>query len=218
MPRTPVPGPIVIPACIQIRQNWVSGGREWHVVLHGAKPTSGLVDQALATTLANAFTTALTSSGWVTHLPPATQFDGVTVKDLTSANLPEFNSNIAPTAGTGTAAAAPLNAAVVVTLRTAKAGRQWRGRSYLGGFGSDALTTPTQIAGAAGTAAAAFVEACRQGTITNGCGMGLAQRALAAGTDSHGNPLAARAAHLEPITACEMAHGRIDSQRRRTGR
>lgn len=70
-------------------------------------------------------------------------------------------SAIGPDVGTGAASAAPLDAALCVTLRTAQIGRSYHGRVYIGGL-DDAQNDATGqdwVAGA-GTAADAFVTAC----------------------------------------------------------
>jgi hypothetical protein len=70
-------------------------------------------------------------------------------------------SNIGPDVGTGAATAAPLDAALCVTLRTAQIGRSYHGRLYIGGLddGQNDATGQTWVAGA-GTAADAFATAC----------------------------------------------------------
>ena len=70
-------------------------------------------------------------------------------------------SNIGPDVGTGGATAAPLDAALCVTLRTAQIGRSAHGRVYIGGLddAQNDATGQSWVAGA-GTAADAFVTAC----------------------------------------------------------
>jgi hypothetical protein len=48
--------------------------------------------------------------------------------------------------------------------------------------------------------------------------MAIAQRALNAGTDHAGQPVAARGANVVPVTLAEVHNSRVDSQRRRTGK
>lgn len=218
MPRLPVPGPVVIPNTIQIAMHWAEAGRSFKNILHGTAPTTGALDPALANTLHTAFATALTSSGLLPHLAAALQFSQVSIKDLRTANLSEHFSTGAPVAGSGTGTALPMNCCAVVTLRTAQAGKAFRGRVYIGGLDETAVSDPRTIAGGTDSALVAFVDGVRAAMTSNGVPMVIAQRALQAGTSASGGTLPARAASSVPVVSVDIANPRVDSQRRRLGR
>jgi hypothetical protein len=140
------------------------------------------------------------------------------VKDLRAANNPEYLSSSGPAAGTAVGAAASINTALVATLRTAQAGRGFRGRVYLAGLTNASLASSRQWDGPTGTDAVAFVEGLRTVMNTNSIPMVVAQRALQAGTDVNGNPLPARLADTVPVVLVDIANPRVDTQRRRLGR
>src|SRR5258708_37146974 len=74
--------------------------------------------------------------------------------------MPVVTSTGAATPGTGIATALPPGASLVISERTAQAGRGFRGRIYLPGLDSSLLTAATGAASAAGnTAAVNFITA-----------------------------------------------------------
>jgi hypothetical protein len=218
MPRTPVGGPVVIPNAIEIRIIWTLAGRTFSNVLHGQNPGGAAATDATAQTLMSGISTQFTSSGWAGFVHPTCQLFQVQLKSLHTANQVGHFSTGAAIPGTATGAGAPLNCALVVTLRTAQAGVAFRGRSYLGGLADSALQNMFDTTTAANTAAAAFVTGIM--TVASGAQLpiGIAQRALNAGTTHGGAPLPARAANIIPVTLAEVHNARVDSQRRRTGR
>lgn len=218
MPRFPVAGPVVIPGCIQVNLFWTSSNRRWRNVLHGNLTAAGPVNPILAETLFTAFKGGLTSSGWVGELHTNSALTGVGIKDLRQQFQVEYLSTSAPMAGQAAGIELPLNVALVVTLQTALAGRQNRGRTYLTGFTDGALNGPLQTGAVANTAATAFLQAIQSAMQANTIPMVVAQRALAAGTDKKGNPLPPRVAGVQPVVNITVVNPRVDSQRRRLGR
>jgi len=218
MARVPVPGPVVIPACIECKVHWSAGGHAWTNVLHGNTVGGGSIDSVLADALFTGFVTQFTSSGWSAACDAGTSLVRVTVKDLRSAYLAEFPSSGAPVNGTGAAGPLPLSVAVCITLKTAQSGRQYRGRVYFAGLDQAATTDATTFSPATSTAARAFAAGLDTVMTGNGMPMCVAQRALQAGTDINGNPLPARAAGTVDVVDYVATDNRFDSQRRRLGR
>jgi hypothetical protein len=208
----------VIPNTVEVRLRWEVAGQSFSNIYHGQSPTGTAASDANAQALFASISNGFTSSGWSGFVHPTCSLFQVGLKSLHVANQVEHFSTGAAVPGAAAGAGAPLNAAIVVTLRTAQAGRAFRGRSYLGGIADNALQNMFQSTGAANTAAAAFVTAIMNGLSAISAPMGIAQRALQAGTDHAGNPLPARAANIIPVTIAEVHNARIDSQRRRTGR
>jgi len=96
---------------------------------------------------------------FVPRLSAASQLVRVDAYDLGDpSRAPQTYSEV--DVGGGTAEAAPPDSALVVTLRTAKIGRSFHGRSYFSGWQSGDVATNGQTwDAAAGTAAKATVDA-----------------------------------------------------------
>lgn len=218
MPRIPVGGPVVIPNAVECRIIWSLAGKLFSNVFHGQSAGGAAATDATAQSIMSGVSTQFTSSGWAGMVHPTCSLFQVQLKSLHNPNQVGHFSTGAAVPGTATGAGAPLNVALVVTLRTAQAGVAFRGRAYLGGLADTALANMFQTAGAANTAAAAFVTGIM--TVMSGASvpMGIAQRALQAGTTHGGAPLPARAANIVPVTLAEVHNARVDSQRRRLGR
>jgi len=71
--------------------------------------------------------------------------DGVTCYDLTSSSSPVLNAPQTPVPGTIASASAPLNVALVSSLRTANRGRSGRGRNYIPGLPLNAIPDPGHV-------------------------------------------------------------------------
>jgi hypothetical protein len=91
---------------------------------------------------------------WITnHLaalhPTSFFYDTITVKDMHVANGSEFQ--LVPTTPHGTSVGTPVpnNAALVVSMRTALTGRNYRGRQYVGGLVTAYITDSTHVSEAA---------------------------------------------------------------------
>jgi hypothetical protein len=218
MARPVAPGPIVIPNCLQVRLIWTQANRTLHNIVHGNWTTVGPIDPALVETLFTGFKTQFTSSGWAGMVNTGTSFAGVGLRDLRNANQIEYLSSSAPIFGSDASGDLVASNATVVTLKTNQSGRGFRGRVYLGGLGQIVRNDAFSFTGAAGTAAINFVTGLNTVMTSNGLPLCIGQRALLAGTDSHGNPLPARAANTVQVTSVVVVDHRFDSQRRRLGR
>lgn len=218
MARPVDPSVKTIPNCAQVQIQWSTSGRTFSNVLHGNWTGAQAPTAALAETLFTAVKGALTSSGWGALLHTDVSCTGVRIKDMRQPNLGYVNSSSAAASGTGSGTMGPLNAALVITQRTAQSGRGFFGRTYLAGMDSTTFQTHTQFTAAATTAGAAFLESIRTSMQTNTIPMVVAQRALLAGTTSGGAQLGPRAANTIPVTQCAAINARVDTQRRRLGR
>lgn len=126
-------------------------------------------------TLADQVETAI-KGAWNANLgplcPPTTELLHVGLRDLRQANLPEHLGTSNPAAGTGIADPLPSQVALCLTLRTAGAGRSFRGRSYIGGFDEAQNDTNGEAATGAITAAISYVQSFQ--TSLNALGLSLA--------------------------------------------
>lgn len=218
MARLPTAGPIVIPNCVEVRLMWEVAGQNFSNVLHCQNPSGAAASDANAQAAFSGISTAFTSSGWGTFVHPSCTLFKVGLRSLHTANQVEHLSTGAAVPGSAAGAGAPLNCALVVTLRTNLTGPANRGRVYLGGLADSAMANMFNTIGPANTAAAAFISGTM--TVLSGLAMplGVAQKALNAGTRHDGTALPARSANIVPVTLAEVHNARVDSQRRRTGK
>jgi hypothetical protein len=193
-----------------------------HNVYHGqysGAPLGGteanVIYQAIA---ANAATTA-----WLSRLDPDCVLTAVHVKDLRAANNPTLESTAdAGHPGVSAGLAQSAGAALNVSLRTAKSGRGFFGRTYLAGITADNLVDSRHWDRAKlETASLAYVNGVKSAMAGSGFIMVVAQRALAANTDPNAPPSqqVARPANADnTVTGVKWTDDRVDSQRRRLGR
>lgn len=218
MARPPTPPPIIIPNCIMVALHWSDSGREFSNVIHGNLTAVGPLNPALPETLFSAFKANAGITAWLgTHVSTGVSFIRVTVKDMRAGNNPTLASSGLPAAGGAAGAQVPVQAAIVVTHRTAQSGRAFRGRSYLGGLTVTDLNGPREWTGATGTAAVAMLNGMQSVMTANQIPMVIAQQHLLA---DPANPtrFPDRPANVVPITGFDIANPRVDTQRRRLGR
>lgn len=214
-----IPGGQVITAGVQVRLVWtLANTKTAYNVLHG----SVAAGFASTTTVAQAvFAAILAAAGWTNwrpHISTLNSFAGVDIRDMRGLNNPIAASTGGAVAGTGAGGALPPGDALVVTLRTALAGRANRGRVYLPGLDQSAMAAGGVAAAGTMTDAAGFITAVQ--TAMNGQGIALGignpERNLYTGTT--GAVHAHRPSGIVPVTSITVRNAIIDHQRRRAGR
>lgn len=126
---------LVVANAALLRLVWTNGGQPYAVNVLGVRNASAVtVDQALATTLSVAIKASFASSGLNTVLGTGVALADVGIRDIRTAFQPEFVGVGAPVNGTDGGDLLPLMTAVCITLRTALAGRSFRGRYFQAGF------------------------------------------------------------------------------------
>jgi hypothetical protein len=218
MPRPPAPPPHFIPGAAQITLHWSTPDGVFSNVYHAQYGGTPVPSGTLAETLFSGIKAAAGTVAWLGIVSTDVALERLSFKDLRTAENPIFESSSGAVSGNDIGGRMPINAALVVTLRTDRSGRQWRGRSYLGGLTSTSIESMKRWLDSAGTVATAFVSGIDGVFTTNGMPMGLAQPRLMAGTDANGNDLPERAANIVDVVRFEIANPRIDTQRRRLGR
>lgn len=222
---------VVVSGAAQVRLLWTTlNGQGTQInVLGAAKSGSVVVNQALANALGSAIKGALTSTGLVANLHSTVSLVNVGVRDISSGNNAEFLDTGAAVPGSGGASdPLPHGVALVVTLRTAKAGASYRGRVYLGGF------TETENIGAATASAAlsangvAFIAAIQSAMSANGLTLAVVSRPAEATqttevilhadgtTTTVQRHTKARPGAVTNVTAIQLRNATWDSQRRRS--
>jgi hypothetical protein len=175
---------LVVPNSVLVRLIWAQSGTPFAIqVLGGRKVGASTVDQALANTLGAAVKTSFT-----THLASrvvvAVSLSKVAIRDISVANRPEFQDAGAAVAGTGPdAAMLPPQIAMCATLRTASAGKNFRGRSYFPGFGVNSLAADGKAGAAVGTSIVAFLTALQTNFTASGFNLAVVSRKLSQVTD-----------------------------------
>ena len=207
-----------IPNGAFLKLEWSSTTGTWSNVLGlvGA-PQLPTIDQAFADAMHTVVSSALSGSGMVPLLANTVVFERVKVRRLDIANQAEFASNGTPVSGAGTGDMLPLSLAVCVTLRTALAGKSFRGRTYLSGWDETQNTATGRTNAAANTAAKQFIDNIFVNSFAQGVSIAVLSRNSPAVTIP-AKTIPARAGQANPITASLVRDTKWESQRRRTGR
>lgn len=145
---------LVVPNGGLLSLRWLSGVENMWNVLGLYIAPGYAIDQNVANSLAACVAAAWTSSNLSTYVDASTSIATVGVRDLRVANMPEYFQ--ASGAGTGglTGEKSPNSIACVVTHRTAKAGKSYRGRSFMPLNGDLAIDHETHLYTAPATSAA----------------------------------------------------------------
>jgi hypothetical protein len=125
------PSPLVVSSGGFAVLHWDVRGQAVVNVLGLHIQPAGLVNQTTANAIATDIRSALSASNLINYQHTATHLVTVGVRDLRQANLPEYVGVMTQTAGLNTGEPLVLSTALVVTLRTAFAGKSYRGRVYL---------------------------------------------------------------------------------------
>lgn len=219
---------LVVSNAALVTLQWTYGTVSAVNVLGAVVGASTQINQALANSLDTAIKSSFTSSGLAARCATATTLAKVKIKDIRSPDLPEFIGAGAATAGTGVGDMLPRGNALVVTLRTAKSGKSFRGRVYLGGFTEAENDAAGGVGSALQTASTAFITAVSNNFGTNGLTLGVLSRPAEATsvsrTVTHGDGTTSTEVHSRParggaitaVTLVELRNATWDSQRRRS--
>lgn len=191
---------LVVPGAVQVRMHWTMNGADAYNVLGGSVGGGFANSQAIATALDAAIKGHLTGSGLAAMLATTTSLISVGIRDIRAANEVEFVGTNAAVVGTGAGNPLPNEVAATFTLRTARAGKSYRGRVYLGGFIVGENTAAGQIAAGLNATAVAFLNSVATDMAAQGITLSVVSRKLLT---------------LTPVTAIEARDTLWDSQRRR---
>lgn|SRR5215469_7545335 len=216
-----IPGPIIIPNCIQVRVLMtLSSGKAVVNVLHAQVAGTFSATTTIANNLMTGLASALTSSNLAANMPTTTSVTAVDLRDLRSpGNFPLVPSTVAAASGTSASPSMPPGTTLVITLRTAQAGRAFRGRVYWGGWATNAdagngSATTTPSTGAT-VSLNAFFASWNTTWTSNGMTFCIGQPQRQQYTGITGTVHPARAANTIPLTAFQVRDAVWDSQRRR---
>jgi hypothetical protein len=149
--------PLVVPNTIEVRLNWTLSDQTWATnVLHYVVPTGFSVNQTNAESIATFVDDAYSDTGsWRSQVTSTVGLDSVGVRDIRTANQPEFIGDVTGSGG-NVSSIAPRQLSVVLTLRTALAGGSFRGRVYLCGCSTGGIDTNGDITDTAAQRAEVF--------------------------------------------------------------
>lgn len=166
---------LIVPNAAQMRLIWATGGQLYALNVMGVVNSGSVaITQALTNTIGAAIKSALTSSGLGAQIAPAITLANVGLRDIRTANTAEFIDTGGAVAGTAAQDILPPQTAFCVTLRTAQAGRSFRGRVYLTGFSEGANTAGGTMV--LGTPPVAFVAAVQSALIASSLNLGVLSR------------------------------------------
>lgn len=166
--------PTVVEVSIHIRILWLLGGSPLGENTFYAQVGSGAtVDQSMATTVAGNWSAAMTSSGILPLLASDVVCDGITIRDVRTANNPLISADL-NIPGSSASDLLPRGNALVVTNRTSRAGRSFRGRTYVLGFAENATGGDGRATQPAMDAAAALISDFADNMAGNGWPLGVA--------------------------------------------
>jgi hypothetical protein len=213
-----IPGPIVIPNCIEVDLLWnLASGKQVKNVMHGQVAAGFNATAAIAQAVYASIIGSGSWTAWAAFLHTTAAFAGVQLRDLRAANFPFVASTGAATAGTGAGLALPPGVSLVISERTASAGRNFRGRIYLPGLDSGALVAATGAASAAAnTAALNFINQVGTSLGLSAITASIANPARQAYTGRKGRAIGARAAAVVNVTSNVARLTALTSQRRRS--
>lgn len=156
--------PLVVTNALLIRLVWNRGGVGSMVNVLGATgvgPSS--VNQALANTIGANVKSLFTSSTLSAAVHTSVTLEKVGVRSIGAVSQPEYLDAGAGVAGLATGDYLPPQICTVVTMRTALAGQEYRGRVYLGGFSESSNDATGQANPGLATATVAFIDGLRTG-------------------------------------------------------
>jgi hypothetical protein len=203
--------PLVMPNAVQVRLHWTYNGVAGFNVLHGIVAGGYSNSQAHANTLGAAVLARVASSGLGALLATTTSLVAVGIRDIRTANQAEFVSVASAVLGTGSGNPLPNEVAAVVTLRTALAGRSYRGRVYFSGAIVGENSAAGAIVSGFNTALVTFMTNVQTDMATEGITLAVLSRP---------RPISIReplgyAGAITPVTAIVTRDTQWDTQRRR---
>lgn len=150
--------PLVVPQAVLMRLIWTLAGTPYAINVIGTrKEGSPTINQAFANAIGSTVKSGYTASTLAAQHAPNVALANVGVRDISTPFNAEFLDAGAAVPGTGSGNLLPKQVAACVTLRTAKAGKKFRGRVYLPGFVATANDANGLMTTAAGNAAAGFL-------------------------------------------------------------
>lgn len=198
---------LIVPGAAQLRLIWSLSGQLYALNVMGVVNAGGIaITQALTNTIGTAIKAGFASSGHNGEVATSVALANIGLRDIRSGNQPEFVDASAAVVGTQPSDALPPQTALCITLRTAQAGRSFRGRCYLPGY---AESTNTPLGAASATAGGvSFVTSIKSALIASALDLGVIHRPTEA-------PDPVTAGFITVVNAIVARDAVWDTQRRR---
>ena len=207
-------GFVVSPNTIRVLWHLSTHGRPQLYVTHAEYVLAGPLNPNIAETIFASFKSSIVP-GTLLNFHANFKWTGVGVIDLRSANNQEVPSTGTELVGTSAETPLPDQSSIVVTLRTALAGRSFRGRVYTFGYVASLVLPDGTIADPGAAAAEAVVSAMRS-AITAGSGtLAIRSPALPERPSKPGGTLPAKDFAITPVTSVVVRDRIWDTNRRR---
>lgn len=198
---------LVVANAAQMRVIWSLSGQLYALNVYGVVNAGSIaITQALTNTIGAAIKTGFTSSGHNAQISTSVALASVGLRDIRSANTAEFIDSGAAVAGAAAGDLLPPQTALCITLRTAFAGRSFRGRSYLPGY-TEASSTSLGVA-TGSTTGVAFVTMLKSVLVANALDLGVLSRPAP-------DAIPPRAGFINTVTSIVARDLVWDTQRRR---
>lgn len=130
------------PNGVQLCFHFVTAGQSWQFCL-GLQKDTGTVNDTDLSDLATAAHTWWTST-FRSHINNGTTLDNIQATNMTAEGAPSHIESVGTT-GALNSLGVPLSSALVLSQRTAKRGRSYRGRAYISGLDGTQITSPTDV-------------------------------------------------------------------------
>lgn len=175
---------VAIPNTGQIVLNWNSSSGGGVNVLHFRVAPLFTFNLASANGISAAWSAGRNvAGGFRQYQHPTIVYTGLTIRDIRTPFQPAIASTPVVEAGTSASGQMPNEVAVVTTLRTALAGRRFRGRMYHFGFTNNAVDASNQIAAPVVTAIQLSMNAFINAMAANTTPLGVASKVAVALSD-----------------------------------
>lgn len=200
---------LIVPDAAQMRLVWAQSGTLYALNVLGVhNPTNIAITQALTNTLGSAIKAGFASSGHNSNCGTTITLVNVGLRDIRTGNAAEFLDSGGAVAGISAIDALPPQVALVITLRTAQAGRSFRGRVYLCGFTEGKNDPGGVVAAAIPPLAVGFIQSIQNALQANALNLGVIHRPTEA-------PLPVTTGFCTPVTSIVCRDAVWDTQRRR---
>lgn len=203
---------LVIPNGVEIDLAWISNGRIMKNTCFAEAPTSLAITPALADSITTALNSLFTSSGLVALQSSGGRGPAAQLRDVRDVGFPLVTGSVQGATGTGTTDLLPSQIAACLTVRTARAGRQFRGRMFIPGFVEIANDATNHMTAATKTALDAYAAGLPNALNQSGLQFSVCHRPLYLTDGSIGTP-----GSLQHVTQVVCRDNVWDTQRRRKG-
>lgn len=219
MPRDPgyIPGPLVIPNCLEVKLLWaLPNGKQATNVLHAQINDFFVLSQTTLDTVADSLFSGGPAGDLAAHQANTSSLVAMEWKDLRTPYALTLRSTVDPVPGGSTDQPLPEQNAFVVTLGTNFSGRQNRGRVYLPSFTTAACIAAGRMSSTIVAICVAFVQDIHDTLAANSAQLAIAQPARASYVSPFtGHTIPARDANIVEVVSISALDNKFDSQRRR---